>query len=169
LLLVCRFDLGSAGAKLLQMKSTSELVTQTPGRETVIHGNCVAVQSAAVLIIGASGSGKSALALQLMAMGGELVADDRVHVRRREGILVASCPSAISGKIEARGVGILAVNPRQYCIVRLVVDLNSQEDQRLPPLRKYTLLGLDIDLLHGSKLAHFPAAVCQYLKGGRLA
>jgi len=45
---------------------------------TTIHASCVAVDGKGLLITGASGSGKSALALQLMAFGAHLIADDRV-------------------------------------------------------------------------------------------
>ena len=63
---------------------------------------------AALLILGASGRGKSALALGLMAAGATLVADDRTHLHaRRRRQLVASAPAAIAGLIEARGIGIL--------------------------------------------------------------
>ncbi len=44
----------------------------------IVHASCVAFGGAGVLILGPSGSGKSALALALMGLGAALVADDRV-------------------------------------------------------------------------------------------
>ena len=66
--------------------------------DTIVHASCVALDRRAVLLRGASGCGKSALALQLMALGATLVADDRVILRLRDGALAASCPASIRGR-----------------------------------------------------------------------
>ena len=60
--------------------------------ETIVHASCVTVQGRGVLITGASGSGKSALALSLMALGADLVADDRVILSLDRGRVMASAP-----------------------------------------------------------------------------
>lgn len=120
------------------------------------------------MIIGPSGSGKSALCLQLMAMGATLVADDRTVLQSGESGILAFAPETICGLIEARGVGLLAA---ECCVARvvLVVDLEQVETDRLPPHRTYNLLGQKAPLLHKVEAAHFPAAILQYLKGGRSA
>ena len=64
----------------------------------LLHASTVAFRGRGVVILGASGSGKSALALELMALGAGLVADDRTLVEVQDGALVASCPPAISGR-----------------------------------------------------------------------
>lgn len=135
----------------------------------VLHASCVAFQNSAVLIIGPSGYGKSALALQLMALGAVLVSDDRTSVRYRNGGLIASAPLSIKGLIEARGVGVLKTDTVEAAFVRLAVDLEQEEQERLPPMRSYNLLGQTVPLLHNVKAAHFAAAILQYLKGGRSA
>lgn len=135
----------------------------------LLHASCVALGPAAVLILGPSGSGKSALALQLMAMGCALVSDDRTEITLRDSAVVASAPGAIRGLIEARGVGLLTAEVRSEATVRLVVDLALAETERLPPARRITLLGHDLPLVHRVDSAHFPAAILQYLKGGRSA
>ena len=53
--------------------------------ETILHATCIAWQGRGVLIRGPSGSGKSALALGLMAHGAVLVADDRVKLSLQNG------------------------------------------------------------------------------------
>jgi len=74
---------------------------------TTLHASCVALQDKGLLILGPSGSGKSALALQLMALGAVLVADDYTDLVRCDDRVIARCPAALRGLIEARGIGIL--------------------------------------------------------------
>lgn len=133
----------------------------------VLHASTVAFRGRGVLICGGSGSGKSALALNLMALGGGLIADDRTEVTPRDGVVFASCPPTISGRIEARFVGILAAETHPPAPLALVVDLDHTEDQRLPPLRWRDIAGIRLPLLHNVALPHFPAAIRQYLLQGR--
>ena len=53
-----------------------------------------------VLIEGPSGTGKSALALRLMALGARLVADDRTRITAREGWPWLLAPERLDGVIE---------------------------------------------------------------------
>ena len=61
-----------------------------------LHATAAIHGESGVLILGPSGSGKSALALALMARAsdkeafGALIGDDRIYVRKAEGRLVAS-------------------------------------------------------------------------------
>ena len=139
----------------------------TVPRPRIIHAGCVAFRGRGVLILGASGTGKSGLALQLMALGCDLVSDDRTALAGREGVLIAAAPTAIRGRIEARGVGILRARTVSAARVVMAVDLDEIEGGRLPPQRSTTLLGVDLPALHGVAGRHFPAAILQYLKGGR--
>ncbi|KZY29651.1 serine kinase, partial [Roseovarius sp. HI0049] len=132
--------------------------TACPG-ETILHASCVTHEGRAVLIRGASGSGKSGLALQLMALGAGLVADDRTRLWREGARLMADAPPALRGRIEAREVGILTARPAGPSPVALVVDMDETETDRLPDHRSVTLLGADIPLARKSALAHFPAAI----------
>lgn len=132
-----------------------------------LHASCVALGARGVLILGPSGSGKSALALQLMALGAALVADDRTEVQRSGAGLVARCPATLSGLIEARGVGLLRADPLDHAVLDLAVDLGQRETDRLPPERGLDILGVTLPLVHGQETSHFPAAILQYLKSGR--
>ncbi len=137
------------------------------GDSAILHATCVAVAGRGLLIVGPSGAGKSALALQMMALGARLVSDDRVLVSRGEG-LIARCPApAIRGLIEARGVGLLRAEPVGQAQVVLVTDLGQDEDQRLPPQRVITILGMSLPLVLRVHNDHFPAAMMVYLQGGR--
>lgn len=105
-----------------------------------IHASCVLVGEAGVLIRGASGSGKSALAHMLLAEAAQadafarLVCDDRVHVQPRHGRLLARAVPPLEGCLEVRGVGLLGVAHEPAAVVRLVVDCAVDAPVRLPEL-----------------------------------
>ena len=132
----------------------------------VLHASAVAVGNRGLLICGASGSGKSSLALQMIALGASLVADDRVLVRRRsEGGLHLSCPEPIRGMIEARGFGLLAV-PRTTAIAVALVDLDAKESERLPVPRETLIAGEALPSFRRVEAPHFASILLLYLKGG---
>lgn len=137
--------------------------------DEVVHASCVAHGGAAVLILGASGSGKSSLALQMIAMGAKLVADDRTILRRGKDGLIADAPKTILGQIEARGVGILRAAPHGPAPVRLAIDLDQTETQRLPEPREISFLGQSVPLLYFAPSPHFVASILQMLACGRVA
>ena len=141
----------------------------TPAKSNILHSSCVAINGDGVLILGKSGAGKSSLALELMAHGADLVADDRTELFVKEDLLFARCPAPIRGQIEARGVGILNAKSIASCAVRLVVDLDTREHDRLPPERAITLLGCPLTLLHNPATVHFSFAILQYMRAGRSA
>ncbi len=132
-----------------------------------LHASCVCVDGRAVLIRGASGSGKSALALELISRGAELVADDQTLIALQGGWPVARAPRRLHGLIEARGIGILAAAARDAARITLVVDMDRTESERLPPDRVTELSGCELPLLHKLDSPHFPAAILTYLKGGK--
>ncbi|PCI31847.1 MAG: hypothetical protein COB54_08980 [Alphaproteobacteria bacterium] len=111
---------------------------------TLIHATGIWLDGKGVLLRGPSGSGKSELALRLMGLGAELVGDDYVEVSRAQGgLVIMKAPPNISGLIEVRHVGILAVPFRPMAEVDLVLDLVSRRKvaqlDRLPE-QKTTLI-----------------------------
>lgn len=144
------------------MSSPGQTGTSPP--ETLVHATCVAADGRAVLIRGASGAGKSALALHLIALGAALVADDRTRLWRAGGLVMADVPGTIRGQIEARRVGILKTPPTGPMPVYLIIDMDNEETDRLPEPRSDGLLGVDLPCLRKANLAHFPAAILLYLK-----
>jgi HPr kinase/phosphorylase len=135
----------------------------------ILHATCVSVEGRGLVILGPSGSGKSALGLRLMALGATLVADDRTEVSAPGGRLIARCPVPIRGLIEARGIGLLRAPVAGEVEVHLVADLGQSEDQRLPPARWITILGCRVDLVLHPRNDHFPHALLLYLRHGRQA
>lgn len=134
-----------------------------------LHASCVAVAGRGLLILGPSGSGKSSLALQLMAYGAELVADDRTCLTAEGGGLLAAAPAGVTGMIEARGIGILAAQTLAGVRLSLAVDLEHREEERLPPRRSLRLLGQEVPLVLRADHPAFATGLLQYLKEGRRA
>jgi len=133
-----------------------------------LHASCVALGNRGLLILGKSGSGKSSLALEFLALGAKLVSDDQTILKQVDGSPRAHAPDQLFGKIEARGIGILAADAQPSARVELAVDLDQIELDRIPKSRMINLLGLDIPLLHFVDTRSFPYGVLQYLKGGRV-
>ena len=129
----------------------------------IMHATCVALAGQGVLITGPSGSGKSGLALQLIALGAQLVSDDRTVLVMQQGRLIASPPPAIAGMIEARGVGILPMRHLAEATLTLCVDMSRLEAERLPQPHSMTLLDIALPSLHKVDAPYFPAAVHVYL------
>lgn len=139
----------------------------TLSADKVLHASCVAVDGKAVLILGQSGAGKSALALTLMAYGARLVADDQVDLRVHDGRVIARAPSAIAGLVEARGMGILNAEVCDNAPLALVVDLDEVEVERMPTLRQVTVSGCVLPLFKRIDSLHFAPAILQFLRAGR--
>ncbi len=114
-----------------------------------IHATCMrlaragrpfgAPPGAGILLLGASGTGKSDLALRLLERGAELVADDRTDLFVERARLWARAPRAIAGLMEVRGVGIVkfphAAKVRVALVVRLGVHIDRIPERQtwLPP------------------------------------
>ena len=133
------------------------------------HATCVAFDGRAVLIRGPSNSGKSALALQLIAIGATLVADDLTPLCRQGAQVLALAPPRLQGVIEARGVGLLHSPVRARAVLRLIVDMHRVEPERLPHNHVTDLLGVAVETIYKVEAAHFPAAIRMLVTGGRYA
>lgn len=133
-----------------------------------LHGSAAALDKGrGVLLLGASGTGKSALALKLMAYGAHLVADDRVILSAQDGRVLARAPDAIKGRIEARGIGVIDAIPLEQCAIRLVVNLDRVSDQRLPHPQHALFHDVAIPLISAVQHDYFAPAILQILKASQ--
>jgi HPr kinase/phosphorylase len=136
----------------------------------ILHATAVAADGRGLLITGASGAGKSSLALALIGLGAQLVSDDRTLLERAGDAVLLGCPVPdLRGVIEVRGMGLLRAPVAAQAGLALVVDLDSDETQRLPPTRTIELLGRDFPLVRSLNHAHFPVALMLQLRHGRHA
>ena len=116
--------------------------------QTTVHGTCVAFNGRAVLLRGASGAGKSDLALRLIKaplQPWQLISDDQVRLCRNAGRLWATAPPVIAGQLEVRGVGVIAVPFAENLPLALVAELVAPDQvPRLPedPLPQQHVLGI---------------------------
>lgn len=109
------------------------------GRHAMLHGTFLHVHGVGVLLEGRAGAGKSALALDLIARGHALVADDAVEFARpAPAIVVGRSPAVIEGYLETRGLGVLDVRRmhgaravRSVARLDLIVTLESGRSRAL--------------------------------------
>ena len=145
-----------------------EALVNLAERGGVVHGTAVSAHRRALLIVGPAGSGKSSIALAMMALGAGLIADDRTLLCPvLGGAPRASAPQGLPPAIEALGLGLLIADLAAPAAVAAVVDLSHTETERMPPERRIRLLGYEIELYHNIASPYFPAALMQYLAKGR--
>ena len=122
-----------------------------PTGTTGLHGSCAARGGRGVLLLGASGSGKSDLLLRLIDRGFALVADDRVVIEAGQ----AAPPPALAGLIEIRGLGLLRLPHVAPVPLALALALDEAAsllaepaargdagERRLPRPRRHRTLGV---------------------------
>lgn len=119
----------------------AQVGSTVPGMVT-LRGTCISIDGHAVLLRGASGSGKSDLALRLIDGGGELVADDYTEVEQDGGGgLAAMAPAAIQGLLEVRGLGVIGIGARPSALLVAVIDLVPLADvDRMPEPQQVQIL-----------------------------
>ena len=128
-----------------------------------VHGTAVSIDGKGLLILGQSGSGKSQLALALITHGAKLISDDQVILINTESEIILSAPKSISGKIEARFVGILKM-PVLIAPLYLVIDLDQKELDRLPKKKFITYFDKKIPALNANGIKKLEYSLIPLLK-----
>ena len=119
-----------------------------------IHATVVLLGDHGVAILGASGAGKTSLALALIcrwrALGrfARLVADDQAFVFARNDRLLCLTPAAIAGMVEFRGLGPRGVAFEPGAVIDIVVELlDAGQSARLEPPATLDMHNVQLPLL----------------------
>ena len=118
------------------------------------HASMAQLDGYGVLITGRSGSGKSSVLVELMALGADLISDDQTLLSQEEDHIVGSAPDALSGLVEMRGIGVVRLRDQALTgRVQLIVDLDTVETERMPLKRSITVGSTEIALILGADRA----------------
>lgn len=149
---------------------------EATGASVSIHATAVAIGETGILIRGASGSGKSSLAMDLIFVAehqsrfASLVGDDRIDLDNCGGRLIARSHQLVRGLVEQRGLGLVRMTHEPAVVTQLVVDIVAPEKAiRFPePEDHYiALCGVQLPvlaLLEGAAASDFAISVLAYLE-----
>lgn len=118
-----------------------------PDGRACLHGTAVAIDGAALLLVGPSGVGKSGVAAQMMGYGAMLVCDDLAILATGAEGLVVSAPVAGPKAIALRGFNIVRVRMNGPARLRAILRLGRPVG-RLPEMETTRILGHDILVLN---------------------
>ena len=118
----------------------------------IMHGTCVDLKGSGILIIGRSGSGKSSLAVDLLALGASLVADDQCNlIIKNDGIRISK-PASLPNSIEMRGIGLVSVPMIMQTNLDWVVNLDEIETERMPNRKFTNIRGYSVPTIFGKNM-----------------
>ena len=148
--------------------------------KVTLHGVFVEIFGLGVLLAGKSGVGKSELALEMLARGHRLIADDAAEFElAHDGRVVGRCPPLLYGFLEVRGLGVLHVGRmfgepalRASKALDLILRLDAAVDYTDPPDRLHgrrtdvTVCGrpipeISLPVRVGQSLATLAEAACR--------
>ena len=118
----------------------------------IMHATCVDINGSGVLIVGRSGSGKSSLAINLLALGSKLVADDQCALIKKNKKFRVFKPASLPKSIEIRGVGLVSVPMVVETSLDWVVNMDEAEKERMPDLRSTEIDGYKITTIFGKNM-----------------
>ena len=114
---------------------------------SIKHATCVDIKGSGVLIVGHSGSGKSGLAIGLIALGASLVADDQCEISIKNDKLKVSKPKSLPNGIEIRSIGLVSVPTVPQTQLKWVVDMDRVSEERMPELKVIDISGHRVPII----------------------
>ena len=116
-------------------------------KSKIIHGSSIEINGKGVIILGKSGAGKSSLAIKLISLGANFIADDQTLIELKDDKLIISKPSTTPSLIEARGIGLIQVPLIRVSELFYFIKIIDQDLPRLPFLKTKKCFGKKINLL----------------------
>ena len=132
----------------------------------IMHASCVDVNGSGVLIVGRSGSGKSSLAINLLALGSKLVADDQCELVRKDDGFRISKPASLPKSIEIRGVGLVSVPVVNETSLDWVVNMDEVEKERMPTPQFTEIGGFRVPTVFGKDMDDLASRIYVLVKNG---
>ena len=136
--------------------------------ELTLHASAVAHNGHGLLITGRTETGKSALSIEMIALGAVLVSDDRTRVLDGADGPVLSPPETLAGLIELRGIGLIRLPFLDRQPLRLIADLDHEAEKRLPEPAYQDLAGHRIRRIYGRGRPGLAAALMAVLAAGEI-
>ncbi len=124
-----------------------------------IHASAAAFNHQAVMMIGDSGSGKTRTLWRFLRLGFTMIGDDQISMHNDgDDIVLAPNPNA-ENRLEFRHLGIFAAKEVTTAPLKLVLDFNQSEAERLPHSQFVNLLGKNIRKINAQGLDGIEDAV----------
>ena len=117
-----------------------------------MHATCVDINGSGVLIVGRSGSGKSSLAINLLALGSKLVADDQCKLVKKNNSFCIFKPASLPNSIEIRGIGLVSVPMVVETSLDWIVNMDEVETERMPDPRFTEIDGYRVPTVFGKNM-----------------
>ena len=142
------------------IECVSKLLQEILAPQQTLHGVLVGIFGIGVLMLGASGIGKSECALDLIARGHNLISDDAIIIKRIGDKLQGTAPALTREHLEIRGLGIINVRDlfgaaaigKQRKQIDLCVELKKWNE-----VEEIERLGLDAkkEIIFGAEIPKF--------------
>lgn len=145
-------------------------VAQSDGTRLCNPATAIAFQDKGLLFLGSSGAGKTTLAFDCLALGGELISDDAVMLCAiTESQVELRRPTNLPSLIEARGIGLLhCPTLNRPVTLSAVVSLDWSEPDRLPASRFVDLGSAKIPLILGAGIPSLAQKLWLLIRNGRV-